>query len=1055
MGERRGTKALEIWCKRVTDGYSGVKVENMTTSWRDGLAFCALIHHFRPDLINFSALDKKDVYGNNDLAFRTAERHLGIPALLDAEDMVEYPVPDRLSVLTYLSQFYQVFASQNNSPAGKRASDTPDRPSLVMPSAGGPTPPSKIGAGVGRCRECEQSVFIAQRLVINGHLYHRICFRCARCNSQLSMANCYETQNAQFVCETCPDEECIDGNRIKDTERGHASPTHKKHFSDVPVSDNEKSTDNDQLALNNRNKRISLVSHRKMLFENLAGNEMNISSMTDDAKATKAASKQKTNDVITGDLDHVFISLKDELTDEVDQTPVPNIQPTIISDSHDKSSKMETQNLSNLLENKCSSNDFDNTDLPILRDKIDSDETHGTGFAEKLEESSKTASIAQDVSVHNLSYNKDDLNSLEKIKLKSSDDSLQSNNEGIDSINSIYSSSKDSSDIILSLETVNLNDSQLDSSTICSDSETADDVKEVSNKLDSETANDVKEVSSKLDNSLVSTNQELTDATSTVQNSNSESTCNNSDVVLPEDEIVGERISPLVFQEVNHTICDETSNSEQQFNSESCSAIEEIAEESISEIKEASSEKNSSTPLKPKSYPKGLNPFGDSDEEEIEETKLSETKPATLRKSINPFGSEFEEEDELGEDHQMPVPKPRTSIIPKSSAPNPFLSDDEVSDETVTTPPTPLARKLLPEESPLTPKSLTSRPSRRGSTTSIGSTVSTSTLSPHKKKPAPPPPSVLSPKYRKSKQAPPPPSMLPVSMNSSSPLPTSPSTSSLSSLSAPGSPKSLNKADKESANRLQRAENVAFEPHKSICGQWKRKKGPAPQRPIPIKRQVREPIRLDQIKQELADIEIKQQELERQGVKLEQSIRDRSADQNVAPAVEDMMSQLFELVNEKNELEKRQSELTYLRRQHHLEQEHADLEYSIRCLMLCPEANKTDSDKELEEQLIQRLVEVVERRNEIVENLEVDRQKEIEEQKNNTTVELYSLGSSTDGDASSKDKTLKKKEKKAKKAKKMKKTEGDTDKDADTSESSKKTNRLSWFGTLKHLPKKI
>ena len=89
-----GTKALEKWAKVVTSVHLAAHpagpqaILNMTTSWRNGLGFCALIHHFRPDMLSQEELasrDPEDVYGNNELAFKVAEQQLGIPALLDPQ----------------------------------------------------------------------------------------------------------------------------------------------------------------------------------------------------------------------------------------------------------------------------------------------------------------------------------------------------------------------------------------------------------------------------------------------------------------------------------------------------------------------------------------------------------------------------------------------------------------------------------------------------------------------------------------------------------------------------------------------------------------------------------------------------------------------------------------------------------------------------------------------------------------------------------------------------------------------------------------------------------
>jgi hypothetical protein len=70
---------LLLWCQRKTTPYDEVKVQNFKQSWSDGLAFCALIHRHRPELIDWEKLDKNDRRGNTALAFKVAEESLGIP----------------------------------------------------------------------------------------------------------------------------------------------------------------------------------------------------------------------------------------------------------------------------------------------------------------------------------------------------------------------------------------------------------------------------------------------------------------------------------------------------------------------------------------------------------------------------------------------------------------------------------------------------------------------------------------------------------------------------------------------------------------------------------------------------------------------------------------------------------------------------------------------------------------------------------------------------------------------------------------------------------------
>lgn len=95
------------WCRAKTEPYEGVDIQNFSSSWKDGIAFCALVHRFFPDAFEYSILNPNKPRENFQLAFSTAERLAGCPPLLDADDLVRMKEPDWKCVYTYIQEFYR------------------------------------------------------------------------------------------------------------------------------------------------------------------------------------------------------------------------------------------------------------------------------------------------------------------------------------------------------------------------------------------------------------------------------------------------------------------------------------------------------------------------------------------------------------------------------------------------------------------------------------------------------------------------------------------------------------------------------------------------------------------------------------------------------------------------------------------------------------------------------------------------------------------------------------------------------------------------------------
>ncbi|KAK4193667.1 hypothetical protein QBC35DRAFT_526948 [Podospora australis] len=114
-------EGLLLWCQRKTACYDEVDVRDFSQSWNDGLAFCALLDIHRPDLIDYDALDKSDHKGNMQMAFDIAHKEIGIPKLLDVEDVCDVAKPDERSLMTYIAYWFHAFSQMEKvENAGRR-----------------------------------------------------------------------------------------------------------------------------------------------------------------------------------------------------------------------------------------------------------------------------------------------------------------------------------------------------------------------------------------------------------------------------------------------------------------------------------------------------------------------------------------------------------------------------------------------------------------------------------------------------------------------------------------------------------------------------------------------------------------------------------------------------------------------------------------------------------------------------------------------------------------------------------------------------------------------
>ncbi|CAO2627901.1 [F-actin]-monooxygenase MICAL1 [Lemmus lemmus] len=208
-----GTEELLHWCQKQTAGFPGVHVSDFSSSWTDGRALCALVHRLQPGLLEPSELQGMGALEATAWALKMAEHGLGITPVLSAQAVVAGSDP--LGLIAYLSHFHSAFknmphssgpvnqASSGTSSAilflgklqrtlqqtrakGEAETSSTEESPVFEPSVPPvlPSKPKEAGAE-DLCELCGKHLYILERFCVDGHFFHRGCFRCHTCEATL------------------------------------------------------------------------------------------------------------------------------------------------------------------------------------------------------------------------------------------------------------------------------------------------------------------------------------------------------------------------------------------------------------------------------------------------------------------------------------------------------------------------------------------------------------------------------------------------------------------------------------------------------------------------------------------------------------------------------------------------------------------------------------------------------------------------------------------------------------------------------------------------------